>query len=226
MEVSGSLKDKRISQLELLRMRQEEAKQRTYILIKQMRAEKLAKHKAFVHMCQDKWAIGKEKKVVEEEKRIKENKENSKKLIEDAKKLKLKRESMVISKARDIASPWKAIRLDIDPSIFRELLQGEMERQVYQEKKQFSINSKCPETGETMPGNAVLFGKADILRYLLQMRADPNLCDNGINKTALLHIAAAVNRPDMVRILLDHGATLCIKDSHGTLSSYCCSKWP
>ena len=47
------------------------------------------------------------------------------------------------------------------------------------------------------------------------MRADPNLCDNGINKTALLHIAAAVNRPDMVRILLDHGATLCIKDSHG-----------
>ena len=66
-----------------------------------------------------------------------------------------------------------------------------------------------------MPGNAVLFGKPNILRYLLQMRADPNLCDNGINKTALLHIAAAVNRPDMVRILLDHGATLCIKDSHG-----------
>ena len=77
------------------------------------------------------------KKVVEEEKRIKENKENSKKLIEDAKNLKLKREAMVISKARDIASPWKAIRLDIDPSIFRELLQGEMERQVYQEKTIF-----------------------------------------------------------------------------------------
>ena len=36
-------------------------------------------------MCQDKWTIGKEKKIVEEEDRIKANKENAKKLIEDAK---------------------------------------------------------------------------------------------------------------------------------------------
>ena len=43
-----------------------------------------------------------------------------------------------------------------------------MERQVYQEKT-ISINSKCLETGETMPGNAVLF-KPNILRYLLQMQ--------------------------------------------------------
>ena len=90
-----------------------------------------------------------------------------------------------------------------------------MERQLYQEKKQFTINDKCPETGETMPGNAVLFGKINILQYLLQMRANPDLIDNKINKTALLHIAASVDRPDMIAMLLDHGATMCIKDAHG-----------
>ena len=44
MQVSGELMDKRISQVELLRMRQEEAKQRSYILLTKIRAEKKAKH--------------------------------------------------------------------------------------------------------------------------------------------------------------------------------------
>ena len=215
MQVSGELMDKRISQVELLRMRQEEAKQRSYIFLTKIRAEKKAKHEAFVLMCQDKWVIGKEKKVIEQENKIKMSVEEKNKLKEKLKEATIKRNNAIIKKARDIASPWKAIRLDITPTIFRELLQGEMERQLYQEKKQFTINDKCPETGETMPGNAVLFGKINILQYLLQMRANPDLIDNKINKTALLHIAASVDRPDMIAMLLDHGATMCIKDAHG-----------
>ena len=215
LAASGATKDLRVAQVELLRMRTEEAKQRSTMLIIKRRAKKRAEHEAFVAMCQAKWQIGQTRRIDEQaEEKIRQEKEQ----IENAKR-KMQKESeryeRVVQTARDTVSPWAVIKTNVPLEIFRDLVRGEMERKTYQERKTFSINDKCPDTGESFVGNATLYGKPDIVEYLMQVRANPNLVENTLSKCTPLHIAAGSDQAACTAILVNYGANICSKDSYG-----------
>jgi hypothetical protein len=213
--VTGKERDVRISQVELLRMRKEEAKQLSAMYILEMRAKAKAAHSTFVTMCKSRWELGKQKKDSEENLRIETEK---KRQLEEARRRKDReheRYECAAKTARDMISPWAAIKTNVPLAVFRDLLRAEMERKIYQEKRNFSINDKCPETGESFVGNATTHGKSEILEYLMQVRANPNLVESILTRVTPLHVAAKNDRRDCARILINYGANLCAVDSYG-----------
>jgi len=74
--------------------------------------------------------------------------------------------------------------------------------------------NKANHRGQTALSVAAAYGYADIVKYLLEIGANPNV---GLGNTQLkpIHIAASNGFPDIVAILRDYGADVNCRDQGG-----------
>jgi len=78
------------------------------------------------------------------------------------------------------------------------------------------------DSGEILDGNTPLgyasrIGKMKLVKVLLQCKADPNAATKTARHTGMkpLHFAALGNHPDVMRLLIEHGADRTAKDGNG-----------
>lgn len=62
--------------------------------------------------------------------------------------------------------------------------------------------------GDTLIGYAAQFGNAETVQALLEMGADPNLCDLNRGGEPPIHHALRMGDADTIRMLLEHGVRL------------------
>lgn len=75
------------------------------------------------------------------------------------------------------------------------------------------VNARKPDSGLTPLSTAAVFGRVDIVRYLIRMEARVNKTNEDGNSP--LHVAAFFCREDIVRVLLENGASIKTKNKRG-----------
>ena len=171
-------------------MRREEAQIRTQLYMTKLRAEKRAKQEVFNSMCRSQWERGAARRVVEEVAKAQEEELAFRKKQEDEKKEKQRRAAQLEALHRSRADPWEAIKNDAPIDIVREKLEEEYSRWTHQESKIFDVNSRHPDTGETLLETAVFFNHEDAVQHLLDMGAGANTVDSLTIKLTPLMLAA------------------------------------
>lgn len=83
------------------------------------------------------------------------------------------------------------------------LLNCQDESESENENENFGFGA-APPTGDTGLSTAIVAKQTDIATYLLEQKADPNICNH--NNSSPLQIAASMAEPKLLELLLQHGA--------------------
>ena len=198
-------------------MRREEARILTAMFMTKLRAEKRAKQEVFHSMCRSQWTRGTKRRFAEDE--IKAQAAaialNKKK---EAQKAEVVRQAEALEALhRSRADPWEAIKHAAPIEIVRDKLHDEYARWMHQESRIFDVNSRHPDTGDTLLGTAVFFNHADAVQHLIDTGAAVNVRDSlAVKSTPLIQAARRGDRWIAVaRMLCMSGALLDAQDVRG-----------
>ena len=182
-----------------------------------LRAEKRAKQEVFHSMCRSQWVRGIKRRSVEDE--IKAQAAaialTKKKLEQTAE---MERQAAALeSLHRSRADPWEAIKHAAPIDIVRMKLEEEYSRWTHQESRIFDVNSRHPDTGDTLLGTAVFFNHADAVQHLIDTGAGVNVVDSlAVKSTPLIQAARRGDRwITVARMLCMSGARLDAQDVRG-----------
>lgn len=198
-------------------MRREEARIRTAIYMTKLRAEKRAKQEVFHSMCRSQWERGSQRRESEEREQAVAAAAALKKKQQENKVKRERQAELLMAAHRARPNPWEAIRFAAPIEVIREKLEEEYARWTHQESKIFDVNSRNPDTGETLLGAAVFFNHFEAAQHLIDMGADVNAIDSLAVRSSPLIIAA--RRGDrwlsIARLLCMSGAKLDAQDVRG-----------
>ncbi len=76
------------------------------------------------------------------------------------------------------------------------------------------VNAVAPDGFQPL-GLAAFFGHLDVAEYLIEKGAEPSSASHNPLKVMPLHSAAAGNWPEMVRLLITHGAPVNVQQAEG-----------
>jgi len=90
-------------------------------------------------------------------------------------------------------------------SVYESIIAGKLESlETFLEADKSLIDKFSPD-GFTLIALAAFFNQNEIVKYLLQMGADPSICSNNPMKVNALHAAVAQNNLPICQMLITHG---------------------
>eukprot|EP00948_MAST-09A_sp_MAST-9A-sp1_P003634 g3634.t1 len=200
---------------ELLAMREEERKQRQYEAEMRRRNLNKRQREAFLKTCRSKWRRGRALRFEEEEERkaassakLALKNESNRKKIEARKEANLARENEYIN-------AFEAVVDGARTECIEKLMATDKARREFQEGRMYHIDLIDPVRGGSLLQLAVRHGYNDIVKFLLEKGANPNLIDNTISRMTPLHDAVLLGNVVILQTLLKAGARPYAQDGSG-----------